>query len=109
MQKGYYDCSSYVWRSYASDKFYIGGSKNWAPTAADLAKWCADKGYVKLNGKIKYSKMMPGDLIFECGADNGRYKGIYHVDLYVGNGVSLTVARSKYWYEGSADVIVARP
>lgn len=109
MQEGYYDCSSYVWRSYASDKFYIGGNKNWAPTAADLAKWCADKGYVKLNGKIKYSKMMPGDLIFECGSDNGRYKGIYHVDLYVGNGVSLTVARSKYWYEGSADVIVARP
>lgn len=109
MQKGYYDCSSYVWRSYASDKFYIGGSKNWAPTAADLAKWYAKKGRIKLNGKIQYSKMQPGDLIFECGADNGRYKGIYHVDLYVGNGVSLTVARSKYWYEGSADVIVARP
>lgn len=53
--------------------------------------------------------MMPGDLIFECGSDNGRYKGIYHVDLYVGNGVSLTVARSKYWFEGSTDVIVARP
>lgn len=109
MQKGYYDCSSYVWRSYASARYYIGGSKNWAPTAADLAKWCADKGYVKLNGKIKYSKMMPGDLVFECGSDNGRYKGIYHVDLYVGNGVSLTVARSKYWYEGKCDVIVARP
>lgn len=109
MQKGYYDCSSYVWRSYASARYYIGGSKNWAPTAADLAKWYAKKDRIKLNGKIKYSKMQPGDLIFECGSDNGRYKGIYHVDLYVGNGVSLTVARSKYWFEGSADVIVARP
>lgn len=109
MKEGYYDCSSYVWRSYASAKMYIGGSNNWAPTAADLAKWCAGKKYVKLKGRIKYSKMLPGDLIFECGSDNGRYKGIYHVDLYIGNGVSLTVARSKYWWQGDMDVIVARP
>lgn len=100
---------NYPYEQSASARYYIGGSKNWAPTAADLAKWYAKKDRIKLNGKIKYSKMQPGDLIFECGSDNGRYKGIYHVDLYVGNGVSLTVARSKYWFEGSADVIVARP
>jgi hypothetical protein len=108
MSTGYYDCSSYVWRSYQSAKSYL-GSSSYAPTAADLAKWCNEKGYVIYNGKANISKLLPGDLIFETGEDNGRYKGVYHVDLYVGNGVTLTVARSKIWYGTVTNVIVARP
>ena len=30
--------------------------------------------------------MEPGDLIFYGGHDNGRFLGIYHVAVYVGNG-----------------------
>lgn len=109
MQKGYYDCSSYVWRSYASAGKYIGGSKTYAPTAANLAKWYADKGKVLFDGVADTSKMLPGDLVFECGADNGRYKGIYHVDLYQGNYSTLTVGRIKYCGDKLYNVIVVRP
>ncbi len=30
--------------------------------------------------------MQPGDLVFYGGHDNGRYLGIYHVAIYIGNG-----------------------
>ena len=39
----------------------------------DIAKWCAGK-----------KKMVKGDLVFQTGAKNGRYKGIYHVEMFVG-------------------------
>ena len=29
-------------------------------------------------------KLNPGDLMFETGADNGRYLGIYHVEMFTG-------------------------
>lgn len=29
-------------------------------------------------------KSRPGDLLFGTGANNGRYKGIYHVEMFVG-------------------------
>ena len=40
MQKNYYDCSSFVWRSYANAGIYI-GSKTYAPTYANI--WAALK------------------------------------------------------------------
>jgi hypothetical protein len=107
MSKGYYDCSSYVWRSYASAGVYLGGTKTYAPTAADLAKWCAQNGYMIYSGTIDVSKLRPGDLIFEGGENNGRYKGIYHVDMYQGSGTYITVAREKFYLYG--DLYVARP
>ncbi|WP_026834715.1 Ig-like domain-containing protein [Eubacterium xylanophilum] len=91
MTEGFYDCSSLVWKSYslANIKF---GNKNYAPVAAELAK------YIKSNGKVltnKYTKKQvqslkfrPGDLMFEPGAKNGRYKGIYHVEMFVGYAIS---------------------
>ncbi len=33
-------------------------------------------------------KLRPGDLIFKTGENNGRYKGIYHVEMFVGYSVS---------------------
>lgn len=33
-------------------------------------------------------KFRPGDLMFETGQDNGRYKGIYHVEMFVGYAVA---------------------
>lgn len=87
MKKGYYDCSSLVWRSYKK----IGktfGDRSYAPVAANIAKYLfGRKKRIKggLNSKnIQGMKLRPGDLMFETGAKNGRYKGIYHVEMFVG-------------------------
>lgn len=91
MQTGYYDCSSLVWKSYSQigKKF---GMANYAPVAADLAKWCKQHGKTLAksytSGQIQKMKFMPGDLMFETGQNNGRYKGIYHVEMFVGYSVS---------------------
>ncbi len=87
MKKGYYDCSSLVWRSYKK----IGktfGDKHYAPVAANIAKYLfGKKKRIKggLNNKnIQGMKLRPGDLMFSTGAKNGRYKGIHHVEMFVG-------------------------
>lgn len=88
MQKGYYDCSSLVWRAYSpyGCKF---GSSSYAPTAAGQAQWLAGRkkllkgGYSQKN--VQNLKIRAGDLLFETStADNGRYKGIYHVEMFAG-------------------------
>ncbi|HCT89849.1 MAG TPA: hypothetical protein DF613_00475 [Lachnospiraceae bacterium] len=111
MEEGSYDCSSFVWRAYRSVKRKLGGDKDWAPTAADLAKWCVKNKYMIYAGTVSTDKLLPGDLIFECDPSeaNGRYKGIYHVDMYQGNGVLITVERQKANREELRDVMIARP
>jgi len=63
MRKGYVDCSSFVWKSYKPYGVNF-GSKSYAPTAADIAKWCGKKKkLLKLstyNGKS--DRLLPGDL-----------------------------------------------
>ncbi|MGN0241261.1 MAG: Ig-like domain-containing protein [Candidatus Weimeria sp.] len=86
MLKGYYDCSSLVWRAYRSRGIYL-ANKYYAPTAADLAKYLVGKG--KKVGAASYKnfqarKFVVGDLLFETGENNGRYKGIYHVEMFGG-------------------------
>lgn len=75
----YYDCSSlayYSWKSAGVDIKYGG-----ANTAAAEGEYC-DR-----NGKIVNQKdMKPGDLIFYSFTNNGRYKNISHVAIYVGDG-----------------------
>ena len=109
MQEGFYDCSSYAWRSYNSAGMNVGPLPEWAPTAADMAAWCTDSGYMIASGVVDTSDLLPGDLIFLCGENNGRYNGIYHVDLYHGNYTSITVediySCAPYMY----NVMVARP
>lgn len=109
MSKGYYDCSSYVWRSYIAAGLNIGKAKGYAPTAAELARWCTNNGYMIMEGTVDVSRMLPGDLIFLTGEENGRYMGIYHVDFYSGNYTSMTVARSKYYGDTLSGVMIARP
>lgn len=110
MSKGYYDCSSYVWRAYKAAGMNIGNCKTgWAPVAASLAQWCVTNNYMVYSGTVKVDDLMPGDLIFWTGAKNGRYKGIYHVDMYVGNRHSLTVAREKCFGDTISNCMVARP
>ena len=86
MQKNYYDCSALVWKAYQKEGKSF-GSKNYAPVAADVAKYCADhKKIVKGDGwkNIQKMKYLPGALTFKTGAKNGRYKGISHVEMFIG-------------------------
>ena len=117
MSKGKYDCSSFVWRSYQDAGMYL-GSRSYAPTAAELARWSAENGYVVYSGTVNVSDLLPGDLIFWCatkengrngGYLNGRYHNIYHVDLYQGNGLAITVRQQRLCYGEITDVIIARP
>ena len=85
MQKGYYDCSSLVWRSYKGTGMYF-GDRHYAPVAANEAAYCVR---TKKNVPAKYinkpDKLNVGDLIFYGGSKkNGRYKNIYHVAIYMG-------------------------
>lgn len=115
MQKGYVDCSSFVWKSYKPYGIDF-GSKSYAPTAADIAKWCSKKKkLLKLstyNGKS--DKLLPGDLIFykKRSGKNGRYKNIDHIAMYVGNDTIVhadgsSVSYSYPWYRKVA--AIARP
>lgn len=111
MEKGSYDCSSFVWRAYHSAGRNLGSNKNWAPTAADMAKWCVKNKYMIYEGTVSTAKLLPGDLIFECDPSeaNGRYKGIYHVDMYQGNNTSITVERQKIYGGTLSNVMIGRP
>ena len=86
MKEGYFDCSSLAWRSFASQKCYLGGSKTYAPTAADLAKWLeANDCVIEYGAPEDLSKLVVGDLIFSTsGGNNGRFMQIDHVAVYDG-------------------------
>lgn len=91
MQTGYYDCSSLVWKSY-KNMGKVFGNATYAPVAADIAKWCASHKKIVTKSytwnQVQNMKLRPGDLIFKTGENNGRYKGIYHVEMFVGYSVS---------------------
>lgn len=81
----YYDCSSlvfYAWKS-AGVSITYGGSN----TAAAEAEYCAKKGKT-----VSEKDMKPGDLIFYSFTNNGRYKNISHVGVYVGDGKMVEAA-----------------
>jgi len=50
-------------------------------TAAEECRHCVDTGYT-LEGDFT---LQPGDVIFYGGSSNGRYMGVYHVAIYLGN------------------------
>lgn len=87
MQNKFYDCSSLVWRSYANNGVKFGNA-TYAPTAAEMARWCVTKKKMVKGGlsqsNVDKMKINAGDIMFESGADNGRYKGVYHVEMVVG-------------------------
>jgi hypothetical protein len=124
MQKGYYDCSSLVWRAYKYAGTSLMSSK-YAPVAADLGKWIVQKKKTVKGGlsyeNVQSMKLNAGDLMFETGSSNGRYKGIYHVEMITGYScigfdsdgtpeLELTWAsRSDGAYGFSSDYLVGRP
>ena len=75
----HFDCSSlayYSWNS-AGISVMTDGSN----TAASEAKWCSDNDCT-----VKEENLKPGDLIFYSYSNNGRYKNISHVGIYVVDG-----------------------
>ena len=86
MKPGFYDCSSLVWSAYSRVGEYF-GQVEYAPTAASECQYLSGLG--KVLGPWTYEKVQkmvyrPGDLLFRVGADNGRFLGIYHVEMFAG-------------------------
>lgn len=77
-EEGIYDCSSLVYRCYQQYGITLGAS-----TAAGEAKWLTEKQCYFTSS----DKLQAGDLIFySSDTDNGRYRNISHVAIYIGNG-----------------------
>lgn len=114
MNKGYYDCSSLVSRVYRKYGVYFGSKSGWSPTAAGIGSWCTKHGKVLYKKGVSYTKLVPGDLIFYSYTKNGRYRNISHIEMYVGNGMSVSASSSNnkvihYDYSKYKVVLIARP
>lgn len=82
------DCSSFCGRCYLPQGMTMGGTTSWCNTAAGMALWATKHHKVISNGAVSVSslRMLPGDLVFYRKGSNGRYKNIYHVEIFVGYG-----------------------
>ena len=86
-----YDCSSLAYYSWKSAGVDISYGSGYPPTAAEGART------LKADGKeVSAASLQPGDLIYYGGSSNGRYMGIYHVAIYVGNGMAVEALNEKY-------------
>lgn len=82
-----FDCSSLAYRSYKENGIDI--SNNGVFTASEECRMADNSGHTA-------SDLLPGDLIFYGGSDNGRYKGVYHVAIFVGNGKMVEAKGKNY-------------
>lgn len=98
MSKNYYDCSSFVYRAYRAAGKYLVAKTSWAPVAADIAKYYVrKKKNIKAKNVYSEKKLRPGDLVCFGGSGarrNGRYKRIYHIAMYIGNGRTMESSSS---------------
>ena len=110
-----FDCSSYVYRSYLNSGYDI--SNGGIYTAAEICRAMDNAGKTISDGTL-----LPGDIIFYSYEENGRYKNISHVVIYVGkvteNGKLVDKAVEAYGTElgvvyndckSSKAISVARP
>lgn len=114
MEEGFYDCSSLVARIYQNYQINFGAESSWAPTAADIGKWCVENDKVLAKKGLAAKKLKKGDLIFFSHKSNGRYLNITHVEIYVGSGKCVSASANKnkviqYDYNTSNVVLIARP
>ena len=80
-EEGYYDCSSLVQRLYKEVNI------NLPATAATQGRYCYDNAMI-----INKRDLKPGDLIFYSYEENGEFRNISHVAIYVGNGKMVHAA-----------------
>ena len=87
-----YDCSSLAYYAWEAAGVDISGGGRYPPTASEEAR------IMEAAGKSidSITNLEPGDLIFYGGDSNGRYKGIYHVAIYVGNGKAVEALNTQY-------------
>lgn len=80
-QEGYYDCSSLVQRLYKEAGFDL------PETAAAQGEYC-----FKNAKTVNKKDLNPGDLIFYSYEENGEFRNISHVAIYVGDGKMVHAA-----------------
>lgn len=83
MQEGWYDCTSLVYRLYKEAGLVLSG------TAAEQGEDCYKKAQI-----INKKDLKPGDLIFYSYEENGRFRNISHVAIYVGDGKMVHAANT---------------
>lgn len=81
MQEGWYDCSSLVYRLYKEAGIILNA------TASTQGRQCYQKAQI-----INKKDLQPGDLIFYSYEDNGQFRNISHVAIYVGDGKMVYAA-----------------
>ena len=79
-----FDCSSLAYYAWEAAGVDISFGMGYPPSAAEEAKMLEQFGY-----SIGTMDLQPGDLVFYGGNGNGRYMGIYHVAIYIGNGMAV--------------------
>lgn len=77
-EEGYYDCSSLVYRLYKEIGIEL------PATASEQGKYCYKNAMI-----ISKKDLKPGDLIFYSYKDNGEFRNISHVAIYVGDGMMV--------------------
>ncbi len=90
-----FDCSSLAYYSCLNGGSDISYGAGYPPTAATMASKIYSNGTV-VSSTTADGSMQPGDLIFYGGKDNGRYMGIYHVAIYLGNGKVVEALNERY-------------
>ena len=80
-QEGYYDCSSLVQRLYQEAGITL------PATAAAQGEYCYKNAMI-----INKKQLKPGDLIFYSYEENGEFRNISHVAIYVGDGKMVHAA-----------------
>lgn len=87
-KKGYYDCSSLVWKAYKEKAKVTFGSPSYPGVALTEAKWCKAHGKMIKGGmtyrKIEKMTVNPGDLLFKSTNMKKKYADIYHVEMFTG-------------------------
>lgn len=86
-----YDCSSLMYYAWNDAGVDISFGSGYPPTAADGARQLEADGK-----KLDTLSLEPGDLVYYGGEGNGRYMGIYHVAMYVGEGKVVEALNTDY-------------
>ena len=83
-EEGYYDCSSLVQRLYKEVGIEL------PAVASTQGKYCYENAML-----VNKKDLKPGDLIFYSHEENGEFRNISHVAIYVGDGMMVHVANSE--------------